>query len=165
MKSHLILMAALIAAVLSACGSPSISEGPVAHTLNGNSRLPTALIREHFEPGSWRLLGDTRYDAYLILRGRVEPNTSLSGVRVVETHPGSNQSREERAQGFAQQVRLSGMPVGTQLRPSAEVYVIFYEPPGEGSMALVFARFTGTVFTGGSTSRDEGNTWIQMFRY
>jgi hypothetical protein len=163
---HLSLAALTVAVVVVVgCGTPVKTEGPVNHTLNGNSRFPSALIRDHFEVSSWSLLGDSPYHAYLMLRGRVESNGSLSALRLVESYPDTNPSREEWAQEFFQQIRLSGSPVGTQIRPPAEVYVVFYEPPGEGNMALVFARFAGTAFTGGSTRRDEGNTWIQLFSY
>ena len=117
----------------------------VVHALSGNPRIPVDDLREFFQGGKWDEVKDIKYDAYVILRGTVEEGRSVTVDQVLDFYP--DDSRNDLALKFANNVEIVANRIGTRVKPSAKVYVVFYEKSLIMNQAMVFAKQQGALAT------------------
>jgi len=158
MKPHLHRLALLLLLTLTGCAT--VHQGPVFHTLAGNPRLQEDLIREFYTEERWKEVRDTPYDGYVIYRGRIERDRSITPGRIIESYP--DKSRDKAALSFGRDILLSPVRAGSRVSPSAEVFVVFYETGIAPNKALVFARQTGAF---GASSALGGTIYFVVWTY
>lgn len=117
----------------------------VVHTLSGNPRIPVDDLREFFEKGKWEEMKDVEYDAYVILRGAVEEDRSVTVDQILDFYP--DDSRNDLALKFAKRAAIVPNRIGTRVKPAAKVYVVFYEKSLIMKQAMVFAKQQGALAT------------------
>lgn len=143
----------VLSALLAGCAAyPRLSDIQT-HTLAGNPYIPHEILRGFYSPHDWPEIRDMPYDAFVVLRGTVERDNSVTIRSTAAYYPETDTSRLQRAIRYADDVKLSPISVGTHIRPYAEVFVVFYESQAEPNMALVFARQTVTPGTQDASSR------------
>ena len=123
----------------------TLSDG-IVHTLSGNPRIPVDDLREFFERGEWDEVKDAKYDAYVILKGVVEEDRTVTVDQVLDFYP--DDSRNDLALKFAKKVEIVANRIGTRVKPRAKVYVVFYEKSLIMNQAMVFAKQQGALPTG-----------------
>ncbi|HLP03085.1 MAG TPA: hypothetical protein VK163_13745 [Opitutaceae bacterium] len=137
-------LALLIAAgttLLAGCATtPPAAQAP---TLAGNPALPSATISLFCSPEEWADLANRPYDGCVILRGAIDDSHHVTGPVVVDTYPDS--SRTTLALRLAEKATISPTMVGTHVRPTARVYVLFYERDQKPRRAIIFAEQTGNA--------------------
>jgi len=146
MKNPIRILFLLLPLLLLAAGCSTALRYPregVVHTLAGNPRLPQEEIEMFYGDPSWNLLKNRPYTAYVVFRGQVFPDRTIRISRPVEAWP--DLSRMDRAMRYATEAQLLPFKVGTRVRPTAEVFVVFYETAPGRNTALVFAKQLGVL--------------------
>lgn len=115
----------------------------MAGSLGGNRRLPSSAIAGFYQGRSWEILRDKPYAGYVILQGAIGDDRRVHNLKIVEAYP--DEARSELASTFAERVPITGVSVGSNMRPLAEVCVLFYEKDEIRRHALVYAEQTGIV--------------------
>lgn len=136
-----LILAALLHLV--ACSSPPLREGGVADSIGGNRKLPASAISDFYHGGSWDTVKDKPYAGYVIFQGAIGEDCRVHNLKVVETAP--DDSRVEMAVSFAERIPITGVSIGSNVRPLADVFVVFYEKGEIRRHALVYAEQTGVV--------------------
>jgi hypothetical protein len=129
--------------LLAGCAGPGATGEVGSPTLAGNPRLPAQTIARFYSATEWEALKDRRYDGYAILRGPIGDDNRVTGPIVVESFP--DKSRSNLALTLSRRVKIAPTTIGTHVRPTARVYVVFYETP-KPRRAIIFAEQSG--FTG-----------------
>ena len=118
------------------------SQAEHPHTLAGNSHLPEGVLKRTFTNERWDRIKDRPYDGYVIIRGNLDADGLLSMGQVVEKYPDG--SRNEMARALSRNIRFDPVDVGSNIHPSAEIYVVFYEDKLP-RVAYVFGKQLQTV--------------------
>lgn len=69
---------------------------------------------------------------------QIHPDGSLHIGNVRDSYPDA--SWHNLARLFSEEIVLSVAAVGSHIEPEAEVYVVFFKPSLDGSLALIFAK-------------------------
>jgi hypothetical protein len=136
-RSHLLFLLFL----LSGCSTQSSLQVVAARSLAGNPRLPGSVIAHFYTGSGWDTVKNLPYDAFVILRGDIQPDRHIKISRIVESFP--DDSRIALAREYSRHARITPVTVGTHVHPMAEVYVIFYDTAPGRRQALVFADQVG----------------------
>ena len=149
--------------LLSGCETTTtpIAERAIEHTLLGNPKLPAKELELFYQGENAKMLKNLPYSSYVIFRGSIERDGSINLRKVWDAYP--DESRTEVARAFASAATVAPSSVGGRVRPTAEVYVIFYDyQDAPGGRALIFAQQT----TGDTTVvRRGGNHYLLLANY
>lgn len=142
---RLLAMVLALAALLHlvACSSPIPVAGGGNDSIGGNRKLPASAMSDFYHGDSWNTVRDKPYAGYVILRGAIGEDRRVHNLKVVEAVPDG--AAVERAIEFAGRIPITGVSVGSNVRPLAEVFVVFYEKDEIRRHALVYAEQTGVV--------------------
>jgi hypothetical protein len=141
-------------------GCASVPDEVATHSLAGNPRLPDELIRVFYSDQRWREISNREYDAYVIYRGTIERDRSVTFRQVMESWP--DRRRVQQAIKYGGEVRLSPIRIGSRVKPGAEVYVLFFETGRTPNQALVFAKQTGSY---GASFGEGGTDYLVVWTY
>lgn len=133
-------------------------ETPV--TLDSNSTLPKKEIKMFYGKKQWNEIKDLEYDGYVIFKAGVTKSRELKLLKILASYP--DDSRNELAEQFAEGLKLQNSNVGSRIKKSAKVYVIFYEKNHTPNQALVIGKRNQSI---SSTESVGGNYYMTVIRY
>jgi len=144
--------------LISGCRMEVSDSGAATNSLEGNSRIPSKVIRRMIKPQQWKKIKNRPYDGYVILRGTLDADGHFRTDQVVEAWPDG--SRNEMAKDLSGNIQILPFMVGTNVYPNAEVYTVFYEKQNP-HLAYAFGKQLDTV---GPSNADE--TFVpQLYRH
>ncbi len=142
---------ALFLSLVLACGAAEAPAPAVkARTIRGDPRLPAGELEAAFTAEQWKALADMPYRAVVILNTQINTNNNMVTAGTVRLSE-PDATWVEPARLLAKTIRLKAASIGTNISPTAEVFVIFYGT-GEGRRAFIYARQTGDTTVGGWSS-------------
>lgn len=150
----------LILLLVSVVGCRTMPTGRPYNTLEGNPDLPHREIRDFYGINQWERIGHLPFDGYVILRGNIQNDRSVTIRKIIKSHP--DQRRNELAETFATRARLTPTTVGSRIRPSADIYVVFFETHSTPNRALVFAK---QRYAAPPTEVDGGDRFMTIWVY
>lgn len=105
--------------------------------------IPWAEIGSLLDSGQRGTLANLESTGYVILDGWIGEDGHISVRRVVQSYP--DHVRDSLAAVYAESATVAVQSSGSQIRPAAEIFVVFYRNKMEGNLALTFARKRGAV--------------------
>lgn len=151
-----------LASAVAALAAASTTVQPV--TLRTLKKIPARELERYFDAPTWAALLDSPLAGYVVLRGVVVDGGKVSVTKVLESYP--DQARSEFARELGERARVSGSTAGTHIRPTAEVFVLFYDGKGDDRHALIFAHPKSSVMDNESTTpsreRPSGRDFLEI---
>jgi hypothetical protein len=159
MKAHIISSLAALLALAAGCQSGMKTGALNPYSLAGNDRLPEEALRYAYTQKQWQRIIERPYDGYVILRGKLDADGHVVPAEIIEAWPDG--SRNEMARDLCGEIQFDPLKVGSNIRPIAEVYAVFYEA-GLPHVAYVFGKQVDTV---GPTNQKDFNPSVYTHFY
>ena len=83
----------------------------MVHTIDGNPDIPGLDIRAFYRDEAWKMIKDTPYQGYVVVKGTVNPRGEFRAQRVESSYP--DDSKNDLAYKMAGEVKVSAAKVGT----------------------------------------------------
>jgi hypothetical protein len=127
----------LAAALSMLCGCATKETESTSDTLAGNPTIETSDLRLLYSAERWATVENRRYDAYVVMDGVADFDSSVKIVKVLESIP--DHSRDDMAREFAGRLRIQQDRTASFFTPKLRVYAVFYSGPANSHTALVFS--------------------------